>query len=175
MMTILATTASTPSADWTPVLAPAGALVGVVIGAVLGLAAEPLKLKFAHRARLRQERATQCARLAEMASLTLSGWGTYVEMREEMREKKTALPKGMNQLIDGLHEHRKALRGAATLLALYGPGDLHNAASAVMTADSNLREVFVEDVATTEACFQLCDGMNTAVGEFLKVARKHVR
>lgn len=108
------------------------AAVALLVGLIAGALLEPLKLRFAHRARLRQERLAQCGRLIETVRLVRSTWETLARSHITAREKNEEPDnESMASRMLKLEAHRDNLFGAVMLLRLYGPKDLEEAATLI--------------------------------------------
>jgi hypothetical protein len=180
VLTILTAAASSPSADWTSFLAPAGTLLGVVVGGVLVPAFEPIKLGAAHRAYLRKERLAQSVRLIQAARQAQQLWRESLEPRVEgirqAIEIDTDRPSGRGrELRAALNE----LRDATMLLKLYGPDFLADKAQAVTDAEDALIDRGVDGSASLSRLHEEMENrireIDAAVDVFVDAARKHTR
>jgi hypothetical protein len=176
LLTVLAASASTSSV-WTvlpALIAAAALLVGLVAGALL----EPLKLRFAHRARLRQERLAQCGRLIETVRLVAATWdllaGLHIKAREHDEELDYAF---VATEVLKLEVQRDHLFGAVMLLRLYGPNDLEAAARAVTDVENKFLETMQdhEDSVTKEEVEDFDKELKEAIDAFVTKAQRYTR
>jgi len=145
-----------------PALIGAGAaLAGVTLGAVL----EPLKLRFAHRARVQQERLSQCARLIEAATDVNALWNHLRTVPASVWDAK----------LPPLELQRATLNKAERLLAMYGPDELASAARAVAAADYERRLQFRQTTHDDSLALELATTMADAIDAFVDVAQKCTR
>lgn len=120
---------------WSAVIAAVAVMAGVALGAFL----EPLRLRYARRERLRQERLTQAARLVQAGNRTIAIWATIFRLLGLSKDKRGSIDSSRWEVLyENLQDQRNELYGAASLLTLYGPDDLANQAQAFADVDLEL-------------------------------------
>lgn len=149
-------------------------------GLAVGVALEPLKTLFTAKARNRQQRAEQAAKVIQAASdaqhIGLQLNATY---RHNAAGFKVASDQ-VNEYITTYNAARDDLRKAVAMLRLHGPDVLADEADKLRDADDAMFAVLQEpddgehDIGTPpKRLKQAADVAAAAVQRFAKLARKH--
>ena len=171
-----------PRGMWSIVI-PAGIAAAAALGGVaLGALVEPLKLRAARRARVRQDRAERCAKLIEAAMSCRARLLSLNLAHRQVAAGELLEGNSEEDRLDLYRTVRNELRQTVALIKLGGPDDLADAAMAVRQAERQFRAVrfaqdddghFNRDVPP-KAVLDGARGLEQAVHEFALVARNHV-
>jgi hypothetical protein len=145
-------------------------ITGVIVGALL----EPLKLRFAAKARIRQLRVDRCTQLVTDAARIRNAASDHGHLVRITGLAHTR-PKGehVTNFVKAGHESFNALRMAVDLVALSGPDGLAEATEAIHAAARPL--TWPDDPHADDAVHaKAVERLDTAIAEFTRRARSIV-
>jgi hypothetical protein len=150
-------------------------LLGAVLGVLSGAFVEALKLRFAAKARRRDERVDRSGQVVKAARDTrdaLTEVKTIFELGQRQRPPASfsSWDRGQ-QAMDEARKAGSALRGATALVELSGPDALASAARAMRNAAAPL---LLEPPSTEEVFDASLSTFDVKLDEFIAAARRHV-